>query len=38
MNAEMLFVLNWFGDYRSLRFCAAASVAAFFVGKYKKKG
>ena len=20
MNAEMLFVLNWFGDYRSLRF------------------
>ena len=22
---------DWFGDYRSLRFCAVASVAALFV-------
>ena len=24
-------ILNWFGDYRSLRFCAMASVVALFV-------
>ena len=24
-------ILNWFGDYRSLRFCATASVVALFV-------
>ena len=31
MNEEMLFVLNWFDDYRSLRFCVATSVAALFI-------
>jgi len=24
-------ILNWFGDYRSLRFCAMASVVALFI-------
>lgn len=26
-------MLNWFGDYRSLRFCAMASVVALFIWK-----
>ncbi len=24
-------ILNWFGDYRSLRFCAMTSVVALFI-------
>ena len=31
VNEEMLFVLNWFDDYRSLRFCVVTSVAALFI-------
>ena len=29
------FKLNWFSDYRSLRFCAATSVVAFFISERK---
>ena len=27
---EIIIACNWFGDYRGLRFCASASVGAFF--------
>ena len=37
MNAEMLFVLNWFGDYRSLRFlCGYFGSRTFYF--YRQKG
>ena len=36
MNAEMLFVLNWFGDYRSLHFmCGCFGSRTFYI---KKRG
>jgi len=35
MNAEMLFVLNWFGDYRSLRFlCGYFGSRTFYLEEH----
>ena len=29
-SVDLFLLFSWFGDYRSLRFCASTSVGAFF--------